>query len=270
MSDQIIEQIREQNDLSQIAVNELQMLIENLPANFTYEQFSQALKQMAELPGNQSSYAVNRVTPQVTNLTGKKILFLGSSVTFGAMSLGESFVDFLWKQDGVLAVKNAISGTTLANFDTYEAGDSYVARFQAEMADAPVYDAVVLQLSTNDAKPTGAELGEISSGHYQTKTIIGAIEYILSQIKLLWHCPVLLYSNPYFENQKYQKMVSATKELQAKWGFAFLNMYEDPDCLYSDKVRSLWMADAIHPTRAGYYQSWLPKFEAELSSLIAK
>lgn len=62
-------------------------------------------------------------------------MFLGSSVTFGFGALGESFVDYLWKRDGVVAVKDAENGTTLVDQDTYNPGDSYVARFKEELKE---------------------------------------------------------------------------------------------------------------------------------------
>jgi hypothetical protein len=40
-------------------------------------------------------------------------LFLGSSITYGAGSFGDSFPDYLAAKDGVEVVKEAVSGTTL-------------------------------------------------------------------------------------------------------------------------------------------------------------
>lgn len=48
-------------------------------------------------------------------LKGKTILFLGSSVTCGSAPGQESFVEYMVKRDGILAVKEAVSGTTLVD-----------------------------------------------------------------------------------------------------------------------------------------------------------
>lgn len=72
--------------------------------------------------GNSIKYSVCLTERKKNNrLKGKKIIFLGSSVTYGSQSKGESFVDFLKKADGIEAVKEAVSGTTLADngFDQF-------------------------------------------------------------------------------------------------------------------------------------------------------
>lgn len=132
--------IRQNNDLSDIALNELRMDLDEYPLN------QRKYTDFAYLPGNNRKYSLNSVDNIASPLRGKKILFLGSSVTFGFGSLGESFVDYLWKRDGVAAIKDAENGTTLVNQDD----NSYVARFNEELnEEAP--DMLVLQLSTNDA-----------------------------------------------------------------------------------------------------------------------
>ena len=86
-------------------------------------------------------------------LTGKRILFLGSSVTYGAASGGESFADQIAARNGCLITKEAVSGTTLAD----DSADSYIARLR-RISREQTFDLAVCQLSTNDAtqqKPLG-------------------------------------------------------------------------------------------------------------------
>ena len=59
-------------------------------------------------------------------LFGKTVIFLGSSVTYGSASGGISFADFLQKEDGIVSVKEAVSGTTLVDGDN----TSYIARMK--------------------------------------------------------------------------------------------------------------------------------------------
>lgn len=106
---------------------------------------------LAYLSGNNRKYSLNKVETINSLYEIKKILFLGSSVTFGFGALGESFVDYLWKKDGIAAIKDAENGTTLVDQATYNAGDSYVARFNKELKETNP-DLFVLQLSTNDAR----------------------------------------------------------------------------------------------------------------------
>ena len=77
----------------------------------------------------------------------------------------------------------------------------------------------------------------------------------------------MIYSNPFFDSKKYGELVEATKELQNKWKFKFLNMWDDKHFNYSENERQLYMVDDIHPTRAGYKLSWLSEFEKALTDI---
>lgn len=233
--------------------------------------FKQQLLRETELPGNDKKYSVSNCSTTNTNLKNKKIVFLGSSVTYGAGSFAESFVDFLEKKDQIIAYKEAVSGTTLVDINTDNPGDSYISRLKKFIHEKKVssVDAFVLQLSTNDTRPGAGDLGKISSNNeFDTLTIIGAIEYILNLVKNTWNCPILIYSNPLFDNSKYAEMVRSTQRLQKKWNFDFLNMWSDPNFNYSSKQKDLFMSDDVHPTRAGYELNWLPAFENHLDLII--
>lgn len=210
--------------------------------------------------GNAKKYSVAETQMEPSALINNQIAFLGSSVTYGAGSLGESFVDYLSKKDNVCAFKDAVSGTTLVDNDR----NSYVGR----LGRLPVLEeltAFVLQLSTNDATKVQENLGEIvKDTDYDTQTVTGAIEYILNYVKKNWNCPVLIFSNPKFDSEFYGQMVERVKELQNKWNFDFLDLWDEDSFDYDDKDRELYMLDPIHPTRAGYKLSWLPAIENEL------
>lgn len=76
-------------------------------------------------------------------LQGKKIIFLGSSVTFGSNSNEVSFVEYLAARDGIEYVKEAVSGTTLVD----NGDSSYIARMKANIPDQQA-DLFICQLST--------------------------------------------------------------------------------------------------------------------------
>jgi lysophospholipase L1-like esterase len=257
----ILEKLQTENELSQDALNEIKGEL----SRFNRPQLTRALEHLSCLPGNAAKYGVNATGTSSSALAGKQIAFLGSSVTFGYGALGESFVDYLAKKDGVVAIKEAVSGTTLVDKDTYFPHDSYVARLQKIDRSAEL-DAFVLQLSTNDAKGTTGPLGEISQdGHYDVKTITGAIEDILDYVRKTWHVPVFVYTNPRYDNQLYGQMVNRLFELQAKWHFNIIDLYHDEQVPHG--TASLYMADPIHPTRAGYREKWLPIFEEALDKI---
>lgn len=216
-------------------------------------------------PGNGNNYAViNAGSNPDTILTGKTIGYLGSSVTFGAASGHVSFVEYIARRNRGKYVKEAVSGTTLVD----EGEDSYIRRMKKMDPDTK-FDAFVVQLSTNDATQN-KKLGTISqSGLYDTKTITGAMEYIISYVKNTWHCPVLFYTNARYESEAYAAMVQRLKELQKKHVIGVIDLYTD-DAFndITDEQRNLYMADPIHPAKAGYLQWWTPEIEKQMISYL--
>lgn len=207
--------------------------------------------------GNGAEYSVKKTESKDSLLKGKTIIFLGSSVTYGAASLGESFVDFLVKQDGITAVKEAKSGTTLVD----DKGDSYISRMK-KLDTSLKPDLFVCQLSTNDAtkdKPLGKVSDSYDREQFDTHTVAGAVEYIVSYARDTWDCPVMFYTNTQFENVKYEDMIYLLREAQAKWHFGIIDLFNDKEMFNVDEADlKLYMADAIHPTRAGYRDWWTP------------
>lgn len=201
----------------------------------------------------------------MSKLNGKRILFLGSSVTYGAASGGRSFVEELAVRTGCEVVKEAVSGTTLADIGP----ESYVARL-SRLDPATAADLFVCQLSTNDARlglPLGepAEPGEI----FDRDTVAGAIETIVDYAQRTWRCPVVFYTNPKYDCEAYGAMVALLKALQDKWGFGIVDLWSDGAFnRISTEQRARWMADPIHPTLEGYREWWTPRLERELEALV--
>lgn len=223
---------------------------------------------MFEILGNRSEYAVTSVEKTRGGiLDGKIIIFLGSSVTEGSGSCGESFVDYLEHKDGVVAVKEAISGTTLVTMDE----TSYIPRMK-KIDTSIKADAFVCQLSTNDASK-GFPLGTLSDSfhrnEFDTSTIAGSIEYIISYAMDTWKCPVIFYTGTKFDNEAYGNMVALLLKIQEKWDCGVIDLWNDNELNnISEKQRNLYMNDGIHPTKAGYLKWWLPKIEKSLENLM--
>lgn len=232
----------------------------------------------AALPGNASAYDLaNLPAAEPSVLTGKRILFLGSSVTYGAASQGQSFVDLFAALDSVQATKEAISGTTLVDRPSTWAeqmfgnGDSYVTRLQKYDSHTD-FDAIVFQLSTNDAT-THQPLGEISSSFdpsdFDVLTITGALEFIASYCAHHWAAPLVFYTGSYYESTEYSAMVTRLRELAEKWHFAVIDLFSDSAFNAIPRADyTLFMADPIHPTKAGYLRWWYPEMKAQLIEIL--
>ena len=201
-----------------------------------------------------------------SSLKDKTIIFLGSSVTYGSKSGGESFVDYLEKADGIIPVKEAVSRTTLVD----KSKDSYISRMKNIDKNIKA-NAFVCQLSTNDASKN-MPLGEISEGtsldDFDTLTVAGAIEYIIVYAKNTWHCPVAFYTGTKYDSEQYGKMVSLLNKIAEKYGIFVLDLWNDEEMnSVSKEDYNFYMADGKHPTKEGYKLWWLPKFEKFLCNM---
>ena len=200
-------------------------------------------------------------------LKNKTVIFLGSSVTYGYGSLGISFVDFLEKSDGITAVKDAVSGTTLADIKD----NSYISRMKTIDKNISA-DAFICQLSTNDATKV-IPLGKIAEGfdieEFDTTTVAGATEYIIAYASATWDCPVIFYTQAKYDSEYYGKMVDLLIKIQEKWDITVIDFWNDTEInSINEEERKLYLVDHIHPTKAGYKIWWLPKFREVLEAGI--
>ncbi|MCQ2462132.1 MAG: GDSL-type esterase/lipase family protein [Clostridia bacterium] len=196
----------------------------------------------------------------------KKIIFLGSSVTFGAASNGISFVELLAQKDGIIPIKEAVSGTTLVD----NGKSSYISRMKTidKSIDA---DAFVCQLSTNDATlkmPVGEVSPSFEIEDFDTSTVAGAIEYIIAYAKQTWGCPVIFYTGTRYDSEQYAALVKLLLNIKEKWNIGVIDLWNNEMNNISPSLYKKYMADGIHPTRAGYEQWWLPEFEKYLCELF--
>ncbi len=193
-------------------------------------------------------------------MSDKTIVFLGSSVTCGGD--GYSMVEYVRENTDYTCIKWAISGTTLADIEEM----SYVSRMKKEMATQDECDLLITQLSTNDASK-GLPLGEIAPSFdketFDTKTITGAMEYIVATAKKKWDCPVAFYTGTKFDKPAYQAMVDRLYELKDKWGIDVIDLWNDEEMnsVSSEDYEKYMNPDGVHPKREGYELWWGPKFK---------
>jgi lysophospholipase L1-like esterase len=179
------------------------------------------------------------------NLQNKTILFLGSSVTYGSAAGGISFVDIIQDLSRSICIKEAVSGTTLADINER----SYVSRLKAIDADKHI-DLFVCQLSTNDATRK-IELSKIEE----------AIRYILDYVKTTFHCPIVFYTGTIYKSEEYERMIDLLYDLKREYSFEILDLFNDEQMLkISQEDYKKYMQDPIHPTLLGYKEWWTPKF----------
>lgn len=228
-------------------------------------QADQEEERIRALAGNQPKYSPENVPPMDNSpLRGKTVCFLGSSVTYGAASLGISMAEYLERRLGVRVIKEAVSGTTLVD----NGEDSYWERLKRNISPSEPISLLILQLSTNDATRK-LPLGQVSDGweekDFDTSTVTGAVEAVLCYVRTVWHCPVMIYTECRYESKAYAAMVERLPSLVKKWGIGVIDLWHDRGFNdLSPEKRSLYMADAIHPTKAGYQEWWTPEMEKQI------
>ncbi|MDF7626758.1 SGNH/GDSL hydrolase family protein [Lactobacillaceae bacterium L1_55_11] len=241
----------------------------NIDTYAAHEQASLALKASWWFAGNAAQYGV-AATPHSQYyqlLQGKRVAFLGSSITDGLGALGEGTPDYLRQADGMDIQKYAISGTTMAGHYPW----SFVNRLQTDIPKDQHLDALVVQLSTNDKRfhiPAGQISDSKNLADFNTGTTTGAMEYIIKYAQDTWHAPVVFYTVLDPKEAGYQAQIDTLYALQKKWGIQIINLGQDPHIQAETAANPQYMADDVHPTREGYQTLWLPYFESKLSELF--
>lgn len=214
------------------------------------------------LAGNQQQYNVENVQKLATSpLEGMRILYLGSSITVGYGSLNTSYADYIAKRNGTTFVKEAVSGTCLVD----DKADSYVSRLHTVDVNDN-FDMFVCQLSTNDFSKFKT-IGNVNDA--DTKTVCGAINHIVDYVRKTWGCTVVFYSCHNFHEDRYAEMVNDLLQIAQKKNFYVIDLYNDKQFNdITDQQRSLYMADNMHPTKAGYLLWWTPTMEKHLYEIV--
>lgn len=209
------------------------------------------------LPGNSAHYDLAQI-PRSTfrDFEGMNLFALGSSVTWGFASGGVGLAEYLAHRYAMTAVKEAVNGTTLAGHDA----DSYVARLHKHSTSTDTVDLFLLQLSTNDARKG-----------YSTAESMRAVEDIITYVHQQWQAPVIVYTNTRFASNAYGKLVDALHETQRRRGdFFIIDLWNNEQLnTVTSAQHNLYMADDIHPTRAGYVQWWGPYVAQKLEEIMS-
>lgn len=189
----------------------------------------------------------------------KRLIFLGSSVTYGSEAGGISFADIICEKNGYEMIKEAVSGTTLVDSEK----QSYISRLKE--IDCDYADMFICQLSTNDAslhKPLGNVSDARNIDSFDVNTVAGAIEYIIAYVTDRWHCPMAFYTGTRYGSEAYADMVSLLGRIAKKWGIKIIDLWNEPFFnSVSPEDYKKYMNDPIHPTLLGYKEWWSPYIE---------
>ena len=223
-------------------------------------------RKLSKLEGNSPAYDFSLIrTSEDDRFKDKTLFILGSSVSRGEASMDEALGEYLAKRYSMKLIKETVSGTCLAGEDP----SSYVNRLKRHNNSEETADLFLCQLSTNDIRKT-KEIGKISDSEelsaFDTKTIAGAMEYIIAYVRKEWNCPIFFYTNSYLGSEKYEEMIDLLYQLKEKWQIHVIDLYHDEE--FNDRKKDLYMADRVHPTKAGYRDWWGPETEKQILSCL--
>ncbi len=235
----------------------IQLVTVNQP--FTGEQYRKLFNiKTAENPTNPGSV-----------LFGKKALFMGDSITYGAgdsatyLREGRSWASRISRDTGLLATNAGVSGAKAS----YIGGDDTTKWLFNQLTPNKdeKFDIVVMHGGVNDARYE-REVGEISTSENiaelqrNIKTYIGGLQYLFANVKLLYPDADLFFianhrldghdkgnaknMAPYFDK---------AKELCEKYGINFIDLYNNKEL--NDKLETTttkYLPDTLHLNAEGY------------------
>lgn len=191
----------------------------------------------------------------------KTAIFFGDSITQGS---GNTWANIIGRDYDLASSINA--GKSGA-FISQRSNESLWITAIAKKYSSQKFDYVILHGGINDAS-AGVELGTYTksdfSGNYNTKTILGGLEYLLYTVKKQWPNAkvgfIINYNTPLCESCSkrtgtfYPKMMEVLK----KWNISYINLYSGstPNGVkYSDLLKvntKTYITDGVHVNSEGY------------------
>ncbi|WP_165496283.1 SGNH/GDSL hydrolase family protein [Alloscardovia theropitheci] len=202
-------------------------------------------------PGNAHQFDVTTIKAESSELSGKTLFALGSSITWGYASGGQALGEYLAQRFNLHLIKDAVNGTSIAG----DASDTYVARLKKHNHHTDSPDMFLIQLSTND----------VWQG-FNEDDVITSIREMIAYIEQEWNVPIVFYTNTHFDNEQYAQTVSALQDVcKQKSRCSLINLWNNVSLnnVTANQLK-LYMYDNIHPTRAGYMTWWGPEVARQL------
>lgn len=198
------------------------------------------------------------------NITlNKNIIFFGDSITYGHLTKGYSWVNYIDDNYDFNIVKNA--GISDYRVSTYDDPNKWLVS-QVKSYVSEEFDYVIMQGGVNDLLYL-TPLGEISSGFdeasFNPNTFAGGLELYISTVKNNWSNAkigyILTYYTPNYTERglkwsydDYNKYIVLTKNILEKWDIKYLDLFDQK---YSDLLRvdtKEYLPDYLHLNDSGY------------------
>lgn len=200
------------------------------------------------------------------DLKGKKINFLGDSITQGAKTSGEDFrfTNIIARETCAVCRNYGIGGTRIAHQDEVSENPRRDLDFCGRVKDMdPDADIVVVFGGTNDFGHGKADLGGMEDR--TPDTFYGALHWICRSLKEKYPNSKIAFITPIhrgIENVPHEKhgkeyvladYVNAVREVTSLYSLPLLDMFSHDDFDPKDpEFRAEYVPDGLHPNDAGH------------------
>jgi len=207
-----------------------------------------------------------------STLYGKKALFVGDSITFGAGESGTfwfSWAGRLGALTGMTVVNNGDSGARVSNTGT----SGYIS--SGLTSNRQDYDLVVMHGGVNDAR-YNISVGVITAAGtvtFDSQTFGGGLESMFKIATTVYPNADLFYiSNFHLDGHStgsakdMSKYFDLAEQICEKWNVTYINLYDNTDLNNALKTTTTtYLPDTLHPNAAGY-EIITPYIRAELEA----
>ncbi len=209
-------------------------------------------------------------------LQGKKICFLGDSITAGSgiSSMDKIYWNLLAEREGCISYGHGVGATRIASQKSYgldnivkapnsdNNNEYFVTRVPDMVEDA---DAIVVFGGTNDYGHGDATLGSMADR--TPETFYGAMHHLCITLRAKYPTAPIVIMTPLHrcrENQPYNSLgirnmtnlsgyVAIIKEVAAYYNLPVLDLYAIPDFEpENEENRLMYMRDGLHPNDLGH------------------
>ena len=197
------------------------------------------------------------------NLSGKKLVFLGDSITEGAgvADIANRFTERIAAVTGAVCVNYGISGTRIAKQTAPSENPRFDLDFLSRIPDLDAdADAVIIFGGTNDWGHGDAAFGSFRSRH--PYTFCGAMHTMCTMLCEKFPTAQLVILTPLHrageENDSIagfplKQYVDAIRDIAEYYAIPVLDLYKNSGLQPAVPViRDMYMPDALHPNDAGH------------------
>ena len=201
--------------------------------------------------------------PEEKKEVPKKAIFFGDSITYGFLTRGYSYANYIGDNYGFQITNAGVSDYRLAYSDPNK---WLVDEVTNHYNDDIEYAYVILEGGINDRlynTPIGEMTDSFDASTFNKNTVIGGLELYLNAVKTKWpeakigyiityYTPVYTERGIKWSVEDYKEYNDAIKKVLDKWSIKYFDLSTDEMSSKLDIYNTTYLPDHLHPNKAGY------------------